>query len=122
MLWTNPDWDGTVATTFDPQTITLSQSLTNFDYIKIYYKLQYHNLNTNKYANVIYPVAEFTDNTEYGAYTRKCFFAHRASSTIELRRVYYVSNTKIGFEHSFVYHSNTVDNGGNIPIKIIGVK
>ena len=117
-LWTNSSPTSTSG--FAAQTVTLSSSISNFDYIGIYYKLSTDSTYTPECA--IFKKSDFTtfnatntNNKYYGGLGGRL-------TTNRIRRIGYVSNTQVQFTAA----ENTNNTGSVatalIPTKIVGIK
>lgn len=119
-LWTNSS--PTASSGFAAQTITLSQSVDNFDYIGIKYATYNTKTTTDSaIATNIRSVADFKKSAET-AYYPSFLLGYYGSSTRYQRRVKYVSTTQIGFTASQVANASGTDNKSNIPLYVYGLK
>lgn len=114
-LWTN----SAPTSSFAAQTVTLSQSIENFDYIKIKYK---YGTSVNTTLSSIYSVEDFKQSIEGGSHNI-CLMGILTPSTAYARILYYVSATSVKI--SAYYGVGTAFSGGidsAIPLEIIGLK
>lgn len=112
VLWTN----GSPTSSFAAQTVTLSQSMENFKYLKF---KAYGSVNNYLEINIIVAVDEFKHSLKSG--TVVGFGICGANSgTSANRKVWYSSDTKVEFS-SATAGSNTYNNA-SIPLEIIGIK
>ena len=113
-LWSNPN----PSSSFSAQTVTLSQSMANFDYIRI--RFQYSTSNTEQW-NVIYSVAGLDGNTvSMGA--RK--YDSSSINDMRYRAVNGASNTTVAFTNSVQHTSSSQSTSAAyiIPYSIEGLK
>lgn len=113
-LWTN----SSPTSTFAAQSVTLSQSLSNFDYIRFEYR--FSTSNSASYS-VIIKASDVTNSlTTSGNFTIALMV--RSSSYYRSRRVTYNSLTSL--EVSLAWDSNHAgsSNSEAIPTKIVGMK
>ena len=112
VLWTN----NSPTSAFSAQTVTLSQSIDNFDYIKITYRGGTSNANE---VHAIYPVSDIrkmsTSNLIWGA------MAGVNSSDKYGRYISYVSDTQISFSTSGNMAGSGTTNVATIPTQISGI-
>ena len=120
VLWTNPN--PTSSSGFAAQTVTLSDSISNYDYI--YVTWGYNSSYTGTSNKNYYSVSDFK-NLTLGGGTRHFIGqggAQDTSNNTYTREIYYVSDTSIGF--TVGYGVNRVQSVANviIPLSIIGIK
>lgn len=112
VLWTN----NSPSSNFAAQTVTLSQSIDNFDYIKITYRGGTSNANE---VHAIYPVSDIrkmsNSNLIWGA------MAGVNSSDKYGRYISYVSDTQISFSTSGNMAGSGTTNVATIPTQISGI-
>lgn len=117
-LWTN----SSPTSTFDTQDVTLSQSIDNFDYIKIKFAMS-TTYKTDAYcAECIYSKEDIrkTSTNTNGIQMGMC--AKTSSSRYNARRISYVSDTKLNFSSALQMSGSTAVNTAVIPLSIVGIK
>jgi len=118
-LWTNPN----PSASFSAQTVTLSQSITNFKYIAFTYARNIDSL--SDVHRVIYPVSDVqkwaTSSSEVNK-TYGMIIARGSSGNSYNRPIFYASDTTINFRNSTLFSNSTIFNGSNVPLAIIGMK
>lgn len=113
MLWENSSPNST----FAAQDVTLSQSVADFTYLKIYWRIS----NTN--ASTISLLISISDFKNFGAFI--CFAALGSTSSGSAsyyRYVTKVSNTSIYFDSAAARGGQSASTAMSIPTKICGVK
>ena len=114
-LWTNPS----PTSTFASQTVSLSESIENFEYIKV--KFKYAN-GYDIYSSPIVLVSEFktfkADSQRSGLGTGGIF---DASNNMYSRCYWYINNTSVQFGAAYRLNSTTAYNDNLIPIEILGL-
>ena len=118
-LWTNPN----PTSDFANQTVTLSESMDNFKYLKFVYKV-YADAASNPTNEVIIPVEDFkTTNYTSGTVSLGLSSAANASGTNYLwsRVAYYASNTTITFSSTRATGANSTNNARSVPTEILGL-
>ena len=111
-LWTNPSPGSQFAT----QTVTLSDSLLNYDYVKFVFR---QHTSTTAETIILVSVTDFQNYLQY-KYSPAVFCC--STTPMSVRGVYYVSDTTVGFYANARVGSSGSANASNIPYKIIGVK
>ena len=116
LLWQN----SSPSTAISYTTVTLSESIQNFDYIKVVGQVNPSGDTTEIMA--LMPVAEFITIKESNTTTGTAFLLgyQKGSSERHYRLVYYVSNTQVKFSRSDAGTSGTSTR--TMPYKIYGVK
>ena len=112
VLWTN----NSPTSTFAGQTITLSDSLDNYTYVKIKYRIS---TSVSTESSAIVPVSEFVHMTQTSD-TFKIGTGSFDSSTY-VRTAYYGSATTIVFNNGYKLGSTSQANGMLIPVSVIGI-
>ena len=115
VLWTNPS----PTAQFAGQTVTLSDSIANYKYLKV--KACYNGGYTNVAVSPLILVSEFMTVV---ASTRRCTFNignSSASNAYYSRAVQYVSPTSISFTDDWALKSNNTANTDVIPLEILGI-
>ena len=117
-LWTNSN----PAAAFTAQGINTSQSVTNFDAIKVVYKPYY---SVDVTSEIIYPIATFNQAGATSDFTNRCalsgtYFGGRVYNY--LRLFYKDTNTRIYFGTAYQDGSSSSNNSYCIPKQIIGIK
>lgn len=115
-LWTNPSPTGT----FSPQTITLSQSIRNFDFIKIKY-LMSRAKTPLVYGTLLMPVDEFVTTADVDG-ALMIGITGRGGNFPLTRPTIYASDTSIQFLAANRVGGNSTSTDVDIPQEIIGVK
>lgn len=117
-LWTNSD----PTVNFTANDVTLSDSIANYDYIKISYTLM---TSQSTIYSTIYPASDVmawrTGSTASGDYKPEGILAGRSSGNYK-REIFYISNTKLHFNNGTGINSTTGDARMLIPTKISGLK
>ena len=122
-------WSNSYSGQFDEQDITLSDSIDNYDYIKVTFNSTYTSIRTNQ-RSVIYSVPEF--KTLLGS-SGEVYYRDSASSpsfsddggyySQYIRTFYYVPSTgKIHFKQAFDVYNKSVKVTRAIPLSIVGIK
>ena len=123
VLWTNSN--PTDSSGFANQDVTLSDSLTDYDYVKIRYAYAYND--TGSTFESVYSVSEFVKTSApvtFG-FSGCTNVTHRSNSYFYDRRIIYKTATSITFGSCMGYKASTaaaVSNIFNIPLSIIGIK
>ena len=117
-LWTNPN----PSASFGEQSVTLSDSILNYDYIKIEWAETTSAL-TNK-SSIMASASEFTKykNPNNNAHTVCPGLYGRGASIMYARFIAYTSDTQIFFQNAVRLNSSGVDNTSTIPLNVYGVK
>lgn len=113
VLWTNPN----PSSVFAAQTITLSDSLNNYDEIKVVYKEVYSAVKTKEFT---IKISDWL-RSDYGN-TSFIFGIYSYTNYAWCRQFTYSTTTSISV--STCYRLNNQSNNGNcsVPIKVIGIK
>lgn len=118
-LWTNPS----PTSNFAPQTVTLSDSIGNYKYIKIVYAFDKNASGQTNIEDVIYPVDDFRRRTNGSS--DWSIVEDFASSGYQWTRVSgYVSDTSISFGNCYRWSGSTAGTAQNqaiIPLEILGL-
>ena len=123
VLWTNSN--PTDSSGFANQDVTLSDSLTDYDYVKIRYAYAYND--TGSTFESVYSVSEFVKTSApvtFG-FSGCTNVTHRSNSYFYDRRIIYKTATSITFGSCMGYKASTaaaVSNIFNIPLSIVGIK
>lgn len=115
VLWTNPS----PSSTFAAQTVTLSESIDNFDYIAISY------CQSTSYpipSKIIYSVSDFKKSIQTATNDPIVGLCVSDTSNSYGRKAYYVNSTTIGFTLGYRWNSAYSTNNAANPISIIGIK
>ena len=115
VLWTNPS----PTASFAGQTVTLSDSIANYKYLKV--KACYNGGYTNVAVSPLILVSEFMTIVPS---TRRCTFNignSSAGNSYYSRAVQYVSPTSISFTDDWALKSNNTANTDVIPLEILGI-
>lgn len=118
VLWTNPS----PSSTFAAQTVTLSDSLSNYKYIGIRFKV--HNTHADTpYATGIILVSEFMQNRKNTGADRKNILvaSQNTSNATMARNAWYVSNTSVEFSAAYQLLSTNTNTNYTIPLEILGL-
>ena len=110
-LWSN-SYPGSA---FGNQVINLSSSITNYDYIGIYYRPK-ANTPSVEYL-VMVPTSDFQDMD----YASDAVMLMSYYNNYYARAVWYVNNTQIHFSDSLQVSGGGNSNGTSIPTKIVGM-
>ena len=111
-LWTNQS----PTNSFSTQTVTLSQGMSNYKYLKIVHRISAGNATEN---TTIYPVDDLK-RTGNGTYVPLDGLLSKADATYS-RSLYYVSDTSITFSTSYKVSNATANDNTNIPLEILGL-
>lgn len=115
-LWTN----SSPTSSFANQTVTLSQSITAFDYIRIYFRTQ--NTQDNEFS-AIYLASEVNTWVESSSTPRPFgILCGNQGTNTRKRLVMYVSNTSLSLSHATGVNNSTTVDAALIPTKITGLK
>lgn len=114
-LWTNPNPD----TSFSAQTISLSQNISNFDYIKVEYKDNYSQ-DTATYKKDFYiKVSDWMNPYTSGG--SKIFGIYAYTNYAWCRQFTYTTETTLLISLAYRLNNQTNNGNGVIPICIKGV-
>lgn len=114
VLWTNTS----PSSSFASQTVTLSQSIDNFDYIKITQKI--HTSISGELATLI-PVEDFKKCLSAADTHFNMAFSVNYSGQVYCRRIFYDSGTTVNFNNAYYVNNSGSSNSVCIPLKIFGV-
>ena len=118
-LWTNSN----VANTFAEQTITLNDSITNYDYIKV--TITSSTSTTTEYMDTIFKVSDFITYVRPSSSVNhwpQAAVGARAGGTSNFRVLLYVPDNKISISNGVAAGSTSALNSRVIPVKVIGMK
>ena len=117
-LWENSDPDAAFAS----QTVTLSQSIANFQYIEIEWQNRYSTVTTVTHyePSVIVRVADFRETPQQADYPAVGML-YRNGSYIYIRPVNYVSDTQVLLRDVYRINASGTSNGQIIPLRIYGL-
>lgn len=113
VLWTN----SAPTSSFAAQTITLSDSMSNYKYLKFRYK---NTASGSLEASVICPVSDFVKMSDVSGNGILLILAMQNPS-IYGRRVYYVSTTSVNFKSALRVGSSGTTDSVAIPLEILGI-
>lgn len=117
-LWTNSSPTSTFANT----TVTLSQSIENFDYIKFRIASTKSNTAESYQAESIFSVADVKRSTTT-TYAPQCIISSRSTSGGQyVRRFLYESNTSLSISSGQQIAGTSGNNNYVIPLSIVGIK
>lgn len=112
VLWTNPS----PTSTFAAQTVTLSDSIENYKYIKVSYRVS----NSNDASNSVIMSVEDLKNTDtFG--TANSRYGSISGNQYKVRDYYYIDSTNIAFTAGYQINAVATDNNSCIPIEITGL-
>lgn len=114
-LWTN----SSPTSSFAAQTVTLSDDVDNYDFIKVVMRA------STSDATIIsetIPVAQFKQSSESAASGVRGGLSARVSSKTCVRSFYYSDDTTIGFTAGYQLNSTTANSSSCIPTEILGIK
>lgn len=120
-LWTNSN----PTSEFSAQTISLSDNVTNYNYVKLVFK---SDLNQDIFSSVIHDVTTFMAlkllNTDASSYTQAGVVAMTTSNanTWRYRSYKATASNRVQFSASFPSNSATAANRYLLPYQIIGMK
>ena len=114
-LWSNND----TSSTFSSQTVSLSRSISNFSYLKFYYRTH---KNQSIYKSVMYPVSNINYSSSPSGiqYGLLVVLSSSNGSTLMCRKVYIVDNSTIKFDQGGNCNVSN-DSSWIIPVTIYGV-
>lgn len=117
VLWTNPS----PAEIFDAQTVTLSDSISNYKYIAFKYKYGNTTADTD-YALEIFPIEDIRGSVA-DSNNRDIVSLGIITATAQLwsRAVYYVSDTSLQFSLCYRLNASGSTRNGANPIEILGI-
>lgn len=108
VLWTNPN----PTTSMSSTTVTLSESVTGFDFIKIESRVSTSDSTT---YSVLMPASEWSSDYCFG-------FVNKINTNYFVRRFQKVSDTSGKFDDNCQIYNATNNNTHAIPVAIYGVK
>ena len=115
LLWENPSPNAT----FAAQSVTLSDSISNYDYIHFYFK---SGASTNNIRSNIYSVADVKASTKSGARNNVCSTACSNTGSASARSITYESDTQLAFSSAWSLGNAASYNQTTIPLSIYGIK
>lgn len=118
LLWSNPS----PTSSFAAQNVTLSQSMNNFDYIKVTFRAS---TSVADEGCNIYPIEYVKSSIQGTAYAHALVGGGSSNkSNFYTRKMLYVSNTQLNINGSVTISSNNAgsNNGVVIPLEIYGLK
>ena len=117
-LWTN----SSPSSAFSAQTVSLSQTVNNFKFIKIIF---YNSTSQDESTETIISTSKLkalSNNTNSANFYRGASPAYFSSNVAQIREFYYSNTTTIGFTSTFRVNNATSGSNSNcIPYKIIGI-
>lgn len=116
-LWTNPN----PSSSYSNGTVTLSDDIDNYDYIKFTYKPW---TTSSQIMSSLYPLSDVKlsvsgNSTTHSVMSMICNLTDNSNFA---RRVYYASDTSITFNASYQINASNSSANTNIPQQIIGCK
>ena len=114
-LWENSSPTSSMTT----QTITLSDDITNYDYLKVEYR---QTTSTDTRSILVFTVNDFITNGIYTAVGPKFTLGIRGSSVNHARPICYSTNTAIYIMNCYAIGATNSASGSCIPLKIVGIK
>ena len=116
-LWTNPN----PSSLYSNGTVTLSDDIDNYDYIKFTYKPW---TTSSQIMSSLYPLSDVKlsvsgNSTNHSVMSMICNLSDNSNFA---RRVYYASDTSITFNASYQINASNSSANTNIPQQIIGCK
>ena len=115
LLWENPSPNAT----FAAQSVTLSDSISNYDYIRFYFK---SGASTTNIRSNIYSVADVKASISSGARNQVCSTACSNSGNVSARTITYESDTQLAFSAAWSLGGAVSYNQTTIPHSIYGLK
>lgn len=119
VLWTNPSPSSNFAT----QTITLSDSLDNYEYVGVswaYSTSAQTGSNTNREVML---VEDFKKAIEPASTTRtNPIIGSRGTNSTYARSAFYVSSTQVLFGNAFALNATGTSNAYSIPLQVVGIQ
>lgn len=115
-LWTNPSPNSE----FAPQTVTLSDSISNYKYIKFTYKHDSNN-STSDVSAIYIETNDFVMLTENAQTLAVAICARNSSNAPYNRQITYENGTSIKVHRAQVYNGTTVNNSLALPLEILGI-
>lgn len=117
-LWTN----NSPTSAFTSQTLTLSDDINNYDYLKIRYAFSISvqaDVNCNE---IIIPVSEFKKSLNPSSANAIIGICGASSTTRYTRFVFYATDTSITVGSAITSGSSTTNNNAVIPLHVKGIK
>lgn len=116
VLWTNPS----PSSNFSAQTVTLSDSIDNYKYIKIKHK---DSTTGSDILEVICSVADLKESifNKGSVHAQLAIDMQNSGNTLRSRAVGYVSSTSIQFSACYNCNATGSDNSCAIPLEILGL-
>lgn len=116
ILWTNSAPTSSIGAGY----VTLSQSISNYDYLKITARL---NTSNTKNISILISVDDFKNKSGFTANSlNPAIFCYYASSGTRGRQFAYGSDTSFGMGQAINMGDGIADNTWLIPIEIRGIK
>lgn len=117
-LWTN----SSTASDFTSQTVTLTDAISNYDYIK--FTIKAHKTSSDKSISIIISVSDLakTSESSYPRLTPGIVGKNTSSSASAVRGINYVSDTQIKIGNNSYLGQSGNANAYVIPLKISGLK
>ena len=114
VLWTN----SSPTSNFADQNVTLSDSMSNYDYLKFTYKKATNNATSTSAIFSVSDVKNFADESVYGQ-----IGGESATDWYMSRMLWYVSDTSVKISTAWgLNRANSANNSYIIPLSIIGIK
>lgn len=114
VLWTN----SSPTSNFADQNVTLSDSMSNYDYLKFTYKKATNNATSTSAVFSVSDVKNFADESVYGQ-----IGGESATDWYMSRMLWYVSDTSVKISTAWgLNRANSANNSYIIPLSIIGIK
>ncbi len=119
-LWSNDSPTSNFPTSGTTKTVTLSDDIDNYEYIKI--RVRRNVTKADEYS-VIYSVEDFKKlNTASADSFIGAVGHYNTAASHTVRQFYCVSNTSVTFEIAYAVNSTGSSASAEIPIEIIGLK
>lgn len=118
VLWTN----SAPTSAFTSQTVTLSDDMNNYDYLKIRYAFSTSAQADANCNEIVMPIAEFKKSLNSSTANALDSISGASSTTRYTRFVFYASDTGVLIGSSITSGSSTQNNNACIPLAIIGIK
>ena len=116
VLWTNPSQ----STNFSAQTLTLSDDIDNYDFIKLTWK---SSTTVSIEADVYWEVSDVKNFSEVNDEPQGAICSKAPSGSYRYaRRIYYVSDTQLGISGCSVIGAASSNEALVIPVKVSGMK
>ena len=113
VLWTN----SAPTSNFADQNVTLSDSMSNYDYLKFTYKKATNNATSTSAVFSVSDVKNFADESVYGQ-----LGGESATDWYMSRYIWYISDTSVRISTAWKLNSVGNNNAYIIPLAIIGIK